>query len=269
VTTEARIASRLSTGALAEQWPRLLDRLLGPVPDVPRPRGLDADRRATIALWSAAVLLILLVFNGGFRRPGDLYPWWDSVGPSSLGSSLYWVSWGWVFYLAVPLAIILFVFKDSPGRYGVQLYLTRRTALLYGGMVLFMLPLLFWASTRESFLATYPFVEDLGGNWPLTVAVWEVAYVSRFVCLEFFFRGYLLFSLEEKLGYTAIAASAVPYAMIHYAKPFPEALGAIAAGAVLGLLALRTRTILGGAIMHATVAVSMDMFALWREGYFH
>jgi hypothetical protein len=45
-------------------------------------------------------------------------------------------------------------------------------------------------------------------------------------------------------------------------------LGAIVAGAVLGFLALRTRTIVGGLIIHCTVAVSMDMLALWRLGYF-
>jgi len=253
---------------LSRAWSPLLDRLLGPVPDVPRPQGLDADRRATVILWSAAVLLILLIFNAGFQTPGDLYPWWDGLNPRGLGYDIYWVSWGWILYLAIPLAVILFVFKESPARYGLRLYLTRRTLALYLAMMAVMVPLLFWASTRDSFQATYPYVKDLGSNWPLTIAIWEVAYVSRFVCLEFFFRGYIILGLEEKLGYTAIAASTAPYALIHSGKPFPEAMGAIAAGAVLGLLVIRTRTILGGAMMHASVAVSMDMLALWRAGYF-
>ena len=253
-------------------WPDRLNsiagRVLGPRPDVPSPRGLDADRRASIVLWTSAVLLMLLIFNGGFRTPGDLYGGWSDVNPRGLVRELYWVAWGVLFYLAIPMAIILLVFKESPARYGLRLYLTKRTVLVYAAMLLFMLPLIFWASSRASFLSTYPFVKDLDSNWVRTIVIWEVAYVGRFICLEFFFRGYLLFGLEGKLGYTAIAASTVPYGLIHFAKPFPEAMAAIVAGAILGYLALRTRTIVGGVIIHSTVAVTMDVLALWRKGFF-
>jgi membrane protease YdiL (CAAX protease family) len=244
-----------------------VDHFLGPVPNVPRPRALGADRRATVVLWLAAVLIILVLFDAGFSTPHDIYAGWTS-NEDGLAFNLFWVSWGYLFEFVVPLAIILLIFKESPARYGLRFYLTKKTALLYAVLLLIMAPLLFWASTRSSFLATYPFVRDLGSHWRATIAVWEVAYLFRFFCLEFFFRGFLLFSLEEKLGYTAIAATTVPYAMIHFAKPFPEAMGAIVAGAVLGYLALRTRTIMGGLIIHGTVAVSMDMLALWRQGYF-
>ena len=245
---------------------RLVDRALGPAPAVPAPEGLDDDGRAQVVLWTSALLLLLLIFNAGFRTPGDLYGGWSSIDPRSLTRELYWVSWGYLFYLVIPLAIVLFVFKESPARYGLRFYLTKRTALLYGGMILFMLPVLFWASSRASFLSTYPFVKDLDSNLLRTMVIWEIAYVGRFICLEFFFRGYLLFGLEGKLGYGAVAVSTIPYGLIHFAKPFPEAMGALIAGAVLGYLALRTRTIIGGAIVHSGIAVSMDMLALWRRG---
>ena len=246
---------------------RIVDRALGPAPDVPAPEGLDDDRRAQVVLWTSALLLLLLIFNAGFRTPGDLYGGWSSIDPRSLTRELYWVSWGYLFYLVIPLAIVLFVFKESPARYGLRFYLTKRTALLYAGMILFMLPVLFWASSRASFLSTYPFVKNLGDGWVQTIVIWEIAYVGRFICLEFFFRGYLLFGLEGKLGYGAVAVSTIPYGLIHFAKPFPEAMGALIAGAVLGYLALRTRTIIGGAIVHSSIAVSMDMLALWRKGF--
>ena len=245
-----------------------IDRLLGPTPDRPRPQALGADRRAAVVLWSAAVILILLVFRAGFSTAGDLYSGWDSINPAGLASQLYWASWGYVLYLAVPVAIIVFAFKESPARYGLRVYFTKRTASLYIGLILIMMPLLFWASTRDDFQRTYPFVRDFGDRWLVTLLIWEFVRATRFICLEFFFRGFLLFGLEEKLGYTAIAASTIPYGLIHFAKPFPEAMGAIVAGAVLGYLALRTRTIIGGAIIHGTIAVSMDLLALWRTDFF-
>ncbi len=248
--------------------PSWLDRLLGPVPKLPGPQALGDDRRATVVLWTAALLLVLLIFRAGFSSPEDLYSGWGSLKPQGLGAKLYWASWGYLFYFVVPIAIVLFVFRESPARYGLRLYLTKRTLALYAGMILFMLPVLFWASSRTDFQQTYPFVRDLGENWVWTIFIFECARVARFICLEFFFRGFLLFGLEGKLGYTAIAVSTLPYGIIHFGKPFPEAMAAICAGAILGVLALRTRTILGGAIIHSSVAVSMDLLSLWRRGFF-
>ena len=54
----------------------------------------------------------------------------------------------------------------------------------------------------------------------------------------------------------------VPYNMIHYGKPFLEANAAIIAGIVLGTLALKTRSIWCGFLIHVSVAISMDLAAL-------
>jgi membrane protease YdiL (CAAX protease family) len=54
----------------------------------------------------------------------------------------------------------------------------------------------------------------------------------------------------------------VPYCMIHYGKPMPETLGAIGAGLILGTLAMRTRSIWGGVLIHVGVATTMDVLAL-------
>ena len=42
----------------------------------------------------------------------------------------------------------------------------------------------------------------------------------------------------------------------------PETLGAIGAGVILGTLAMRTRSIWGGVLIHIGVAVTMDVLAL-------
>ncbi len=243
------------------------DRLLGEIPSFRRPRADDADRRTAVVLWTAAALLVLLIFKAGFNTPGDLYGGWSSVQSDGLGGKLYWAVWGYLLYGLAPLLIIVFVLRDSPASFGLRFYLTKKTALVYAAMLAVMLPLLFWASTRADFQRTYPLVRGLGDDWLGTVLIFEAARTARFICLEFFFRGYLLFGLEQKLGYAAIAAATLPYGIIHYDKPFPEAMAAVLAGAVLGFLALRTRTILGGAVIHSSVGATMDFLALWRKGF--
>jgi len=53
----------------------------------------------------------------------------------------------------------------------------------------------------------------------------------------------------------------VPYCMIHFHKPVAEVCGAVFAGIVLGTLAMATRSIWCGVLIHLSVAWSMDALA--------
>ncbi|MDZ7829422.1 MAG: CPBP family intramembrane glutamic endopeptidase [Halofilum sp. (in: g-proteobacteria)] len=121
----------------------------------------------------------------------------------------------------------------------------------------------FLASHSEAFTRTYPFYDHAGRSWTDLVA-WECIYLTQFLFLEFFFRGFLLKSLAPRLGAVSIFVMAVPYTMIHFAKPWPEAFGAVLFGLLLGMLALRSRSIWGGFLVHATIALSMDLLSLWQ-----
>ena len=54
--------------------------------------------------------------------------------------------------------------------------------------------------------------------------------------------------------------------MIHHGKPMPEAMGALITACVLGYLALKHRSFWLGVALHFTVAITMDLLALWRKG---
>ena len=58
----------------------------------------------------------------------------------------------------------------------------------------------------------------------------------------------------------------VPYVMIHFVKPAPEAAAAIVGGLVMGYLALRTGSIVWGIALHVSVAALMDVSSLWHRG---
>ena len=68
--------------------------------------------------------------------------------------------------------------------------------------------------------------------------------------------------MGQVMGRLAVWVAMVPYCMIHYHKPLPEALAAIVAGLVLGEVAQRTQSIAGGVIVHIGVALTMDMLVL-------
>ena len=125
------------------------------------------------------------------------------------------------------------------------------------------------ASTDPGFASFYPItrpdapVSQALGTSPMTLLlIWESVYVGQFVALELFFRGFLVMGLGRLMGSGSVWIMASMYMFIHFSKPPAEAIASFFAGILLGVLAYRTRSIYGGVILHVTIAVSMDIFAL-------
>jgi len=116
------------------------------------------------------------------------------------------------------------------------------------------------------FQKKYPFLKEKYWISPFWFFLWELIYAFQFFCVEFFFRGYLLHIPKRRIGSAAIFVMIIPYCMIHFSKPFPETLGAIIGGIVLGFLSLKTKSIWGGVWIHIMVAWSMDFFSIFQKG---
>ncbi|MDH3289077.1 MAG: CPBP family intramembrane metalloprotease [Betaproteobacteria bacterium] len=230
---------------------------------LPSPHGpMDAaTRRIAIMLVYTAVALTLMefVFRPEFFNRN--FPQW--VAPHmGLYPHLWWALGTITLYLPIPMLIVRFGFGQRLREYGWRLDVPLRHWVLYGVMLLAMMPLVFYAASRPEFLAVYPFFRAAFLAPAHTVLAWELAYLAQFLALEFFFRGFLAIGLGQVLGRAAVWVAVVPYCMIHYHKPLPEALAAIVAGVILGEVAQRTRSIAGGVVVHMGVALTMDLLAL-------
>lgn len=218
--------------------------------------------------WTIALPLVYAAFAltvlEYFARPdffASLFPF-ASRAQFGLYPNLWWAGWTITLFFLVPAAIVLFGFRQPLREYGFNLRIRRRHLGLYLLMFMAVLPLVFVAAARPEFRATYPFYRGAFQAGAGAIALWELAYLAQFVALEFFFRGFLVLGLARTLGRAAIWVAVVPYCMIHFHKPPLEAFAAIVAGLVLGEVAWRTRSILGGVIVHVGVAATMEWLAL-------
>ena len=210
----------------------------------------DLVRRVAPGVWYGSAERAL--------SAGETGTWWGPLAPFAwwtLGLSLVWV-------------VVPFLWARRHGfrarDLGWRWRGLRSRLWLYGLLFLPVLIAVGWAATRPAFLETYPLLrpEQLT-HWSWSVlGIYWLLYLLQFVCLEAFFRGFLLFTLERHIGASAIGVMVVPYCMIHFHKPLPEVFGAIIAGLVLGWLALATRSLLGGVLLHISVALAMDIAAL-------
>jgi membrane protease YdiL (CAAX protease family) len=234
-------------------------------------RGLrSVDGRCALALVYTAVCLTVLEY--GFypsrieARLLDL-PWWR-MPPPSLRAGVIWALGTDALFLAVPVLIVLFVHREGLASVGWSPRGVLRHAWVYVGLFLVvMVPIVAFAARRPDFQDTYPFVREALES-RRQFLLWEAVYLTQFVALEAFFRGYLLFTLERRIGWLSIFVMTVPYCMVHYHKPPLEALAAIAAGLALGALALRYRSFWGGVLLHVLVAASMELLAAHRAGLY-
>lgn len=179
----------------------------------------------------------------------------------------WWTFWHVIGYVLLPFLVIRFLLKTPFAEMGWHLNETRKH---WRGYVLLVSPILlfvFLVSFRQDFIQHYPFYPQAGRS-VFDLVAWECLYLTQFVCLEFFFRGFMINALRPAIGANAIWVMCVPYLMIHFPKLWLEATGAILFGLFLGILALRSRSIWGGFAVHAGIAISMDVASLLRQGLF-
>ena len=176
----------------------------------------------------------------------------------------WWTFWHFVGFIVLPFITIKYVMKARISDMGWRWGATSQHWLAY---VLLISPILFFiflVSFRDDFLNHYPFYKLAHRSW-FDLLAWECLYLFQFICLEFFFRGFIINALRPAIGANAVWVMCVPYLMIHFPKLWPEATGAILFGLFLGILAIRSRSIWGGIMVHAGIAVTMDVVSLLRQ----
>jgi Type II CAAX prenyl endopeptidase Rce1-like len=173
----------------------------------------------------------------------------------------------------IPLALFWWLQKTQGAFWG---FTTRNFYWQpYVLMLLIMLPLIAFASTQADFLHTYPklkqvaFMEGVTSRPGLYKALFELSYGIDFITIELFFRGFLVFAFVRYVGADAVLPMAVFYCSIHFGKPLFECISSFFGGLLLGIIAYRTQSIMGGIIVHLGIAWMMEaggyLGNLWRK----
>lgn len=178
-----------------------------------------------------------------------------------LMTQAWWTFWHLLTFLVIPVFAIKFILKEPLDKYGLGLGKLNEHKKWYFLLAAPILSFVVIVSFREDFTNHYPFYKLAYRSW-FDLIAWEILYLFQFFCVEFFFRGFIVQACRPVFGVNAIFIMIVPYMMIHFSKPWLEASGAIFFGLFLGVLALHTRSIWGGVLVHVSIALSMDVAAL-------
>jgi uncharacterized protein len=205
--------------------------------------GLELPVRATVAVLVVAAIL-LLDYHG---RIDDVVQ--AVLGPfgttpaeakrlQSLGRLLL--------EGLVPLLVVVVGFRDRPSRYGIQLGDWRAGAFIALAGCAVMTPIVLALDMTPAFAGYYgPQVTD-----PLDVLLTTALEV---IPAEFFFRGFLLFTLLRIAGPISVVIATLPFAFVHLGKPEVETLSTLVGGLAYGWLDWRTGSVLWSGLAHTWI----------------
>ncbi len=161
-----------------------------------------------------------------------------------------------ILYLIIPLAVMLFIFRENPKEYGFQLGNWRAGLIITALAILLMTPVLWWLISVNGEMQDYyeGYLSGLPWNTFLDLLGWE-----------FLFRGWLLFGYARKFEAEALWLQAVPFALAHVGKPELETLSTILGGFAFGWVAWRTKSFIYSFLIHwyigtLTILIASDVF---------
>jgi hypothetical protein len=212
-------------------------------------------RREASLLLLSALLLTLVHYHGQGA-------WQDALlGPRF---SLYgWFGANLLLLFALPVLLVRFVWREPLAAVGLCLGRPRVWAKDTLLAALVLVPVALVVARLTGLGAAYPVYRPvLDEPWLLLPSTlgWGV----YFFAWEFFFRGFLLFGLEKRLGTLALFVQALPFVMAHYPKSEVESLAAIGGGLFFGWLSLRGGTFLGVWLLHWSVATAINVAGMIR-----
>lgn len=237
---------------LRDEWRRALQAM----------RTLDGQ---TMVVLAFAAFVVILHFNLGSRAV--FYDWFGDAFSDRELRGLW--SWGWWFGMKgvlsfiLPALLLTVVYRRSAREAGLGLGNWR----LATGIAALYLPLVAvgtWVlSDGAAFQKQYPHFDGAARNWHYFL-IYEALFLFYWIGWEYLWRGFVLFGTVHTLGLYAIFVQAVPFAVLHVDKPWPEAMLSIVGGIALGALCWRCRSFWIAVPIHAAQMLLLDFWCTLR-----
>lgn len=222
------------------------------------------DKKVTVVFLSVAVLqTISWYFTSRQFFRDNFFIFFESSTNVHLLEYIYWFAGDFLTLFVIPLLIIKIIFKEKAADYGLTIGNYRSGLTLALIFLAIMFPVIWFASSAQSFASAYPMLNSIKESWSLFF-IFEAGLLLYMFAWEFIWRGFMLFGLKEKFGAASIFIQMIPFVILHNGKPVMETFGAVIAAIALGVLAFRTGSIFYGVLTHFGVMFMMELFSILR-----
>ncbi len=167
----------------------------------------------------------------------------------------------------IPVLFITGFGEYSLADFGIGFNISGESVLWTILFVAIIFPVNYFNSRKPSNLDVYPQIRKTVWSREL-ITVSALSWIIYLLAYEMLFRGFLLFSSLEIMGYwPAIALNTGIYSIVHYPKGNKEAFGAVPLGILLCVLTIKTGNIWIAFFTHVALALSNEWFSLYFRKY--
>ena len=221
------------------------------------------DSRTAVVLLYAALAVILQMKLGDrslFRR--EIAPLLG-LSPVGLAPWAWWFGMQGLLGFVIPAALLRFLYGMSRSDAGLGLG-DWKFASVVGAVYLPLVAVGTWVlSSQAGFQGSYPHHAPAAESWRIFL-IYEAFFLFYWMGWEYLWRGFVLFGTRHTFGIYAIFVQAMPFAILHYDKPAPEALLSIVGGVAIGALVWRSRSFWIAVPIHAAQMMILDFWCSLR-----
>jgi len=221
------------------------------------------DLQTVVVLIFAALAVILQMKFGARAYFRNTVSPLLGLEPTGLASWTWWFGVQGVLGFLIPVLILRLVFRQKPAEMGLGGGDWRFAGLVAAVYVPLALVGTWILSDGSEFQAHYPHYSPAATDWSV-FAVYEIVFLFYWMGWEYLWRGFVLFGTARTFGVYAVIIQTVPFAILHYDKPFAEAVLAIVGGLCLGALVWRSRSFWIAVPIHAVQMLLIDLFCSLR-----
>jgi CAAX protease family protein len=222
------------------------------------------SKTVTIFLSSTILLTISWYFsNPKFFNEAFVFHQSFSLIIEDLISFSYWFLTDSILFLVIPFFIVSLLFREKICSYGISFGKGNIGFPITVVSIFIFIPIIYFISYSEKFVSYFPLMESAKNDLAIFI-IYEFLFLLFLFSWEFIFRGFILFGLEKKFGLYSIFIQMIPFVLLHNGKPFLETFASIYGAIFLGYLALRTRSIYYGFLIHAFILLSLDLIAYFK-----
>lgn len=230
-------------------------------------RALAAARQLnaqTVTVLLMAAFLVILQMQFGdrdvFRRHfADAFetPW------KELLPWAWWFGMQGILGFLIPVALLMGVFRQKARDIGLGLGDWKLALRLTAAYIPLVVIGTWFLSAGDGFLAQYPHHSPAARDWSIFL-IYEAFFLFYWIGWEYLWRGFVLFGTRPTFGLYAIVIQALPFAVLHFNKPFAEAGLSIVGGVALGALVWRCRSFWIAVPIHAAQMLILDLWCSLR-----
>jgi len=249
-------------------------------PDVQTIVDIIKDSLAQLITKPGIILIsvfLLLIVWGPKGEPIflPLLKGWVEADPSNTQLRIQIVSYtsGVLLLVVTPILLIKLRFKDRLVDYGLGLGDVKLGMVFMGVLIVVCLPFFFFGARNHAMWVEYPLiyrgmdVEQIKQQFTWqSFLCYELIYASFFFVIEFIFRGYMLFGLQERFGLYSVLIQMLSYTAWHLPKPVPELITTPVWGFVVAAVTLRARSLWYVFVAHWLLNIFLDAMILVNCG---